>query len=115
MQLEQKHSHKVPQNHNHLNVFNKGSGFRNQLFIFGTRSSTQESTQNLSQGNQKRSIVSNFGIQNTYNSKYRRFNGSRRSVEIQRPTTTPTPRLSAGDLTEQAITPSFGKRRYINV
>ena len=108
MQLEQKNSHKVPQNHNHLNVSSKGSGLRNQIFIFGTRSSTPESTQKLSQGNQKGSIISNFGIQNTYS---RRFIGSRRSVEIKRPTTSITPRLSAGDLTEHSPKPSFWKRR----
>ena len=111
MQLEQKISQKVPQNHNHLNVSNTGSGLRNQFLIFDTRSSTPESTQKLSQGNQKGSIISNFGIHNTYHTKNRRFNGSRRSVEIKRPTTTITPRLSAGDLTEEALKPSFGKRR----
>ena len=115
MQLEQQFSHKVPQNRNHLNASNTGSGIRDQVLFVDTITSTPASTLKLNQANSKDSIISNFVKNSTYIGKNRGFNGSRRSVEIKRPTIAIRTRLSAGDLTEDYLNTSVATRRYIDI
>ena len=115
MQLEQQFSHKVPQNHNHLNASNTGSGLRDQVLFVDTIKSTPASTLKLNQANSKDSIISNFVNNSTYVSKNRRFQCSRGSVEIKRPNIPIRPRLSAGDLTEDYLKTSVATIRYINI